>query len=206
MTDRPTGVSVVIPTLGRPSLSTLLAALAGAASPGPVPAGAASPGPVPVGAASPGPVPVGAAASRRIDGRAGPPGLAVEILLVDDRREPGSELPVPAGLAACTTVLRGRSAGPAAARNTGWRAAGQEWVAFLDDDVHPDPDWWYRLVEDLTVGPAVGGVQGRLRVPLPAGRRPTDWERVTAGLADGDWITADMAYRRSALAAVGGFD
>jgi glycosyltransferase involved in cell wall biosynthesis len=186
VTDRPTGVSVVIPTLGRPSLSTLLAALAGAASPGPVP--------------------VGAAASRRIDGRAGPPGLAVEILLVDDRREPGSELPVQAGLAACTTVLRGRSAGPAAARNTGWRAAGQEWVAFLDDDVRPDPDWWYRLVEDLTVGPAVGGVQGRLRVPLPAGRRPTDWERVTAGLADGDWITADMAYRRSALAAVGGFD
>jgi hypothetical protein len=49
-------------------------------------------------------------------------------------------------------------------------------------------------------------VQGRLRVPLPADRRPTDWERVTAGLADGAWITADMAYRRSVLEATGGFD
>jgi hypothetical protein len=43
-------------------------------------------------------------------------------------------------------------------------------------------------------------------VPRPPGRRPTDWERVTAGLADGAWITADMAYRRAALAQVGGFD
>jgi hypothetical protein len=49
-------------------------------------------------------------------------------------------------------------------------------------------------------------VQGNLRVPLPDDRRPTDWERVTAGLADGAWITADMAYRRSALEATGGFD
>jgi glycosyltransferase involved in cell wall biosynthesis len=178
VTDRPTGVSVVIPTLGRPSLSTLLTALAGAA----VPSRA---------------VPATAAA---------PPGPAVEILLVDDRREPTVELTVPNELVACTRVLRGRSGGPAAARNVGWRAAAHEWVAFLDDDVRPDPDWWYRLVEDLTVGPDVGGVQGRVRVPLPAWRRPTDWERVTAGLADGDWITADMAYRRSALATVGGFD
>jgi cellulose synthase/poly-beta-1,6-N-acetylglucosamine synthase-like glycosyltransferase len=29
---------------------------------------------------------------------------------------------------------------------------------------------------------------------------------VTAGLADGEWITADMAYRRAALADAGGFD
>jgi histidinol-phosphate phosphatase family protein len=43
-------------------------------------------------------------------------------------------------------------------------------------------------------------------VPRPAGRRPTDWERVTSGLADAAWITADMAYRRTALAQAGGFD
>ena len=43
-------------------------------------------------------------------------------------------------------------------------------------------------------------------MPLPADRRPTDWERGTAGLATARWITADMAYRRAALAAVGGFD
>jgi len=79
-------------------------------------------------------------------------------------------------------------------------------VAFLDDDVLPDPDWVRRLAADVEVPARVGGVQGRVRVPLPAGRRPTDWERVTAGLASGRWITADMAYRRAALEAVGGFD
>ena len=40
----------------------------------------------------------------------------------------------------------------------------------------------------------------------PRDRRPTDWERGTAGLATSSWITADLAYRRAALAAVGGFD
>ncbi|TQJ23456.1 GT2 family glycosyltransferase [Micromonospora sp. A202] len=130
----------------------------------------------------------------------------LEVLLIDDRSTGGGELPVPGALAAYTKVLRGRGAGPAAARNLGWRAARSSWVAFLDDDVVPAPDWLDRLVADLAVPDRVGGVQGVVRVPLPADRRPTDWERATAGLADGEWITADMAYRRAALQAVGGFD
>ncbi|WP_460916213.1 glycosyltransferase family 2 protein [Plantactinospora veratri] len=130
----------------------------------------------------------------------------LEILLVDDRPTDGTELAVPGALAPYTKVLRGRGAGPAAARNLGWRAARHPWVAFLDDDVLPAADWLERLRTDLAVPDRVGGVQGEIRVPLPADRRPTDWERVTAGLADGEWITADMAYRRVALAAVGGFD
>ncbi len=57
-----------------------------------------------------------------------------------------------------------------------------------------------------TSPPDVAGSQGRVHVPLPVDRRPTDWERGTAGLATSSWITADLAYRRDALAAVGGFD
>ncbi|MEV0134284.1 glycosyltransferase [Dactylosporangium sp. NPDC050688] len=139
----PAGVSLVVPTVGRPSLAALVASLGDLAA-----------APVPV-----------------------------ELLTVD-----------------------GRGRGPAAARNAGWRAARHEWVAFLDDDVIAAPDWLQRLVEDLTVEETVGGVQGRITVPAPAGRRPTDWERLTAGLAGGAWITADMAYRRAALQQVGGFD
>ena len=43
-------------------------------------------------------------------------------------------------------------------------------------------------------------------MPNPPDRRPTDEERRTTALADARWITADMAYRRAALLATGGFD
>jgi histidinol-phosphate phosphatase family protein len=97
--------------------------------------------------------------------------------------------------------------GPAAARNEGWRRSRAEWVAFLDDDVVPETLWGERLRHDLgRLGPAVAGSQGRVRVPLPADRPPTDWERNVAGLAGARWISADIAFRREALEAVGGFD
>jgi len=70
------------------------------------------------------------------------------------------------------TIADGRGRGPAAARNTGWRAARHDWIAFLDDDVLPDPDWLDRLGTDLIEADEdTGGVQGRLRVPLPPDRR-----------------------------------
>ncbi|BFU45141.1 glycosyltransferase family 2 protein [Krasilnikovia sp. MM14-A1004] len=158
-----TDVTIVVPTVGRPCLGRLFAALA------PNPSA---------------PVP------------------PARVLVVDDRTDPDDPLAVPDWV----TVLPGDGRGPAAARNIGWRAARHEWVVFLDDDVVPGPQWLDDLAADLAaVSDDVGGVQGELRVPLPD-RRPTDWERVTAGLADGAWLTADMAYRRAALARVGGFD
>ncbi len=163
--------SIVIPTVGRPSLRTLLEALAAGTEP--------VPGPV---------------------------------LVVDDRPEtPDRDTGLAAELADVgipdLRVLRSGGGGPARARNLGWRHTSTPWVSFLDDDVVTDPDWSAALVRDLTeAGSQVAGSQGRVRVPLPEHRRPTDWERSTAGLADATWITADMSYRRSALAAVGGFD
>jgi histidinol-phosphate phosphatase family protein len=97
--------------------------------------------------------------------------------------------------------------GPAWARNRGWRRSDAEWIAFLDDDVLPGPGWVEALEADLdTAGPRTAGSQGRIRVPLPKNRPPTDWERSVAGLERARWATADMAYRRRALAEVGGFD
>jgi HAD superfamily hydrolase (TIGR01662 family) len=158
-------VTVVVPTIGRPSLFALLEALA--AGSGPRPAG---------------------------------------IVVVDDRRA-GEPLRLERPGLPPVRVVRTGGGGPARARNLGWRTAGTPWIAFLDDDVVPDADWFERLARDLADLPAgVAGSQGRVRVPLPADRRPTDWERSTAGLATSSWITADLAYRRAALAAVGGFD
>jgi cellulose synthase/poly-beta-1,6-N-acetylglucosamine synthase-like glycosyltransferase len=126
----------------------------------------------------------------------------VAVTVVDDRPS-GDELQVPAGV----RVLRSYGGGPAAARNTGWQATAAQWVAFLDDDVVPPADWVALLERDLAAcDEDVGASQGRIRVPLPADRRPTDWERSTAGLETAVWATADMAYRRTALEGVGGFD
>ncbi|WP_290060878.1 HAD-IIIA family hydrolase [Amycolatopsis solani] len=125
-----------------------------------------------------------------------------EILVVDDRPG-GSELDLPGGV----RVLRSGGRGPAAARNLGWRTAKSEWIAFVDDDVVLAPDWPRQLAADLLpLPPEVAASQGRITVPLPADRRPADDERGTAGLEHARWITADMAYRRAALAEAGGFD
>jgi histidinol-phosphate phosphatase family protein len=139
---------------------------------------------------------------------AGP--LPEQVVLADDRPDTPDPLPVrlPPALADRTMIVTLEGRGPAAARNAGWRAARDtDWVAFLDDDVVVGPAWRADLVADLAAQPArVAGVQGTITVPLPEGRRPTDWERGTAGLATARWITADMAYRRRALIDTGGFD
>lgn len=159
--------TIVVPTMGRPSLHVLLDALA--------------------------------RQTRSVD---------VPVVLVDDRPERDV---VPIDVATCpldVTVVRSGGGGPARARNIGWRHARTPWVSFLDDDVLPDDDWYALLLEDLAAaeGEDVAGVEGRLTVPLPADRRPTDWERGTAGLETSHWITADLSYRREELSAVGGFD
>ncbi|MFG1703267.1 glycosyltransferase family 2 protein [Nonomuraea sp. M3C6] len=149
-------ITVVIPTVGRPTLRATLAAV----------------------------------------------GPGMPVIVVDDRTA-GDALSVPDQV----RVVRSGGRGPAAARNAGWRAAGTPWVVFLDDDVIPAPGWAAAVWKDLVGLPDdVAGSQGRIVVPLPAGRPPTDAERNTAGLAGALWVTADMAYRRAVLESVGGFD
>ncbi|WP_444963628.1 HAD-IIIA family hydrolase [Nocardiopsis sp. M1B1] len=129
-----------------------------------------------------------------------------EVVVVDDR-PPDDSAPLPGTDHARVRVLRTGGGGPAAARQAGWHACATEWIAFLDDDVAPPADWPRRLCADLADLPAeVGASQGRITVPRPRGHRPTDAERATLALEGARWITADMAYRRSALEAVGGFD
>ena len=132
--------------------------------------------------------------------------LPARVLVVDDRPSADDPFVLP-HVSVPVEVLRGRGRGPAAARNIGWRAADSEWVAFLDDDVVTPSGWRAGLARDIAeAGEEAGATQGRIVVPLPRERRPTDWERNVEGLSRARWATADMAYRRAALEAVGGFD
>lgn len=77
-----------------------------------------------------------------LDATAGDPGAApLEIIVVDDRPAPGAPLPLPPSATPEIRVIRSGGRGPAAARNAGWRAAATDWVAFLDNDVVPEPRW-----------------------------------------------------------------
>ena len=128
------------------------------------------------------------------------------IVVADDRRDAAAQLDLPATTAPLI-VVRTHGRGPAAARNAGWRATDADWIAFLDDDVAIPLDWCRRLVEDLDgLSDNVAASQAWIFVPTPEGRPPTDAERRTTNLTGALWITADMAYRRSALLASGGFD
>lgn len=137
----------------------------------------------------------------------GQPGVKpAEVVVVDDRPDPHPPLRFGTGLPVRVLTSGGR--GPAAARNVGWRATRARWICFVDDDVLPQADWFDRLAEDLSAADAAGaaGSQAVIEVPVTPGRRATDDEKRTQRLADARWITADMAYRRAVLVAVGGFD
>lgn len=93
-------------------------------------------------------------------------------------------------------------AGPAAARNAGWRAAAADIVAFTDDDTVPEPGWLAAALGAMTSG--VDAVWGRIVVPLP--RRPTDYEVDAARLSRSQFVTANCVCRKHWLERLGGFD
>lgn len=83
---------------------------------------------------------------------------AVEVLVVND-----GGAPPPPGVGARVsqrfpfTLLEQANAGPAAARNLGAAHARGRWLAFLDDDCVPRPDWLEQLAAALGPRTVVGG-------------------------------------------------
>lgn len=93
--------------------------------------------------------------------------------------------------------------GPAAARNTGWKNACGNLIAFTDDDCLPEPGWLKNIWDQHRMEPLIA-YTGKVCVPLPP--NPTDHQLNTAGLENGDFLTANCACTRQALEKVGGFD
>jgi GT2 family glycosyltransferase len=147
---------------------------------------------------------------RLVDALAGQevPG-GFEAVVVDDA-SPDATWPTLARLAAEAPfplrVLRlDRNAGPAAARNAGWRSSSAPVVAFTDDDCVPRPGWLAALLRAIDAGADL--VQGRT-VPDPGQlhRRRAFARTIETTAETGFYETCNMAYRRSVLEALGGFD
>lgn len=144
-----------------------------------------------------------------------------EILVVDDGSESDEQAEVLElyGERARVKVFRQANAGPAAARNRGWRNADGDVVLFTDDDCIVPEDWVEALTEAFEHGvAAVGGDLVPCANLLDTNRfakahrlrdrinyeNPKHPVRGHEGLNVGG--TANVAYRRSVLEGVGGFD
>ena len=144
-----------------------------------------------------------------------------DVVVVDDGSDSDAQSDVLARFEAVPRieVVRQENAGPAAARNRGWRRADGEYVLFTDDDCVVPPEWVESLVGAFEDGvAAVGGPlipvaelldtnvfarAHRFRDLMSYGE-PDEPRRGYDELVVGG--TANVAYRRSVLERVDGFD
>src|SRR4051812_23216857 len=102
--------------------------------------------------------------------------------------------------------------GSGAARNAGIINSTGQIVAFTDDDVFPAPDWLISIVSEFRRDPELAGVGGRVLLHNPLDSAVTLRTRSDRYQLSGteDLMSGipgcNMAFRRTALLAVGGFD
>lgn len=129
----------------------------------------------------------------------------IEIILVDDGSEQRLE-----GVAGVRYLYQPH-AGPAAARNAGWKAAAAQIVFFTDADCVPEPEWVHKLSARYTA-PDIAGVGGSYAIMNPESllARCIHEEiivRHSRMPPEVDFLGSfNVSYRRSVLEEVGGFD
>jgi GT2 family glycosyltransferase len=100
------------------------------------------------------------------------------------------------------TIVDGPFGGPAAARNAAIARADGEVVIFTDDDTIPRPGWLRAALDRFQMDGATVGVVGRVECPA---FDPLSEYSVSASDV-GDFLTCNVAYRRTVLEMLGGFD
>jgi GT2 family glycosyltransferase len=132
-----------------------------------------------------------------------------EVLVVDDASQDATpevlaQLVDASPLPHVRVLRLERNGGPAAARNAGWRAARAEVVAFVDDDCTPTPGWAAAHVRAFDRNERLGVVQGWTQA---ADGARTPWSVAREVGYETPWFEGcNIAYRKAALEATGGFD
>jgi GT2 family glycosyltransferase len=133
-----------------------------------------------------------------------------EIVVVDD----GSREPVRLPREGRARAVRLAGRGPAAARNAGAAEARGRWLAFLDDDCRPRPDWLAALHARLEAEPTalVGGRTVNALVDNPwsaASQLLVDWLYAWYGARGGPrrfFTTSNLAVSAAGFRRLDGFD
>jgi glycosyltransferase involved in cell wall biosynthesis len=135
---------------------------------------------------------------------------AFEVIVVDDGSKDdtaaiAAEYPV--------RLIRIANGGLSNARNVGWQAAKGEIVAFLDDDAAPDPDWLFYLAGTFLATNCAGVGGPNLAWPNDGfvaqcvDHSPGNPTHVLLTDCEAEHLPGcNMAFRKSCLAEVGGFD
>jgi glycosyltransferase involved in cell wall biosynthesis len=147
-----------------------------------------------------------------------------EVIVVDNGSHDGTSVLVSTRAESSTNVryIFEPRPGVSIARNTGWRASGGAWVAFLDDDAIPQPDWLTRIAAAFDqVSPTPSCVGGRV-VPIYE-VSPPEWLKgrlldlltvvdharepffIRDVLHGSKLVTANIAFHKAALDRAGGF-
>ena len=147
---------------------------------------------------------------------------AFEVIVAADA--PGRAAVRAAGLEECVKLVAVDAPGIGAARNAGLAAAAGGIAAFIDDDAIPEPTWLTHLAGALADGPAVaagGFVRGANGISWQWRARSIDItlrHRLLAAPGEAPFHPVpgtgrairtegtNMAFRRAALLAIGGFD
>ena len=147
-------------------------------------------------------------------------GAGRAVVVVDDASTDPGALKAACARPGITLVHRTVRRGPAAARNDGWRASGAPFVAFVDANCEPEPNWLEGLLPHFA-DPQVAAVAPRV-VALSGSDAPgwlAEYETVSSPLDLGPreavvrarspvaYVpTAALVVRRAALEDLGGFD
>jgi GT2 family glycosyltransferase len=156
-----------------------------------------------------------AAVMRLLDALERQPDGDFQIVIVDQSDSADADVEGRVSASDRLHLVRDDRRGTARARNLGWRSVGSTWVAFLDDDTPPEPDWAENLRAELAAHPDVDMVSGPVAAEraaddgLPAlGGFAVEEPQLLAGRYVRPWRVAGgiCTVRRSMIERVGGWD